>query len=328
MLLRVMARRRELIRVFAIWISTIGCQVKAESPSLPYPAPDVLRDGKIVAQIGNVTLTTRELERRLANQSPFTRRQLSDPEKLRGFVDNQIRMEVLAQEGWDRGLPTQPQVLERFKQVVVEQLTREALDDIATSLDVTEVDMQQAYRARYDEFNKPPRIRVSHITRHASSPAEKAAALKLLRRLKKEITEAERKNDLKIFTRHARDHSDDPMARQNGGDVRFLTHDELTARFGTENAAKLFDLPVGEMLIGQREGFVILFKKTGQRRGLARTLEQVKPQIRARLIADKRTEAFDAFIKKLKKKRGVTIDETAIDGIVVPRPDKPSASPN
>ena len=294
------------------------CQPAADAPTLAYPPPEVVRAGETVARIGEVVLTTEELERRVAAQSAFVRKRLSDPEKMREFVENEVRMELLAQEGWKRGLARDPGVLDGFRRVVVDRLTREALEKIATTLVITDADLRAAYDARFHEFNKPPKVRVSQITRKTEDAADRADAAQLLRRLKREILEREQENDRRAFSQQAYKYSQHPTVQKDGGDLRFLTKDELTDRFGADTATRLFaDLRVGEMLITSKEGFTALLKKTGQRRGLTRTLEQVEPQLRARLTAEKRTEAFDAFIQELKRKHRVSIQEAALGAIRV-----------
>ena len=301
-----------------------GCPPNPEVSALPYPTPERSTEGEVVARIGDVVLTRRELEKRLAAQSPFTQKQLTDPDKLRTFIENQVRLELLAQEGWARGLTRDPEIMEGFKRVVVDRVTRDALREIAANLQITDVDLQNAYRARFAEFNRPPTVRVSQITRQATTAAERDQAYRLLDRLKRDISAQARKSDLRAFSREARKHSQEPSVQKTGGDLRFLTQEAFLEHFGPDPAKKFFgDLPVGEMLIVSKEGFVILIMKTGQRRGMTRTLEQVKPQIRARLIADKRTEAFDAFIKGLKEKHGVTMRETAIEDVRRSIPEPP-----
>src|SRR5437763_17198581 len=78
----------------------------------PYPLPDVSKEGSAVAKIGPVTLTTAELERRIAGQSAFIKNQLVSQEQRRRFVDNEVRVELLAQEGWKLGLYEDPQVIQ------------------------------------------------------------------------------------------------------------------------------------------------------------------------------------------------------------------------
>ena len=44
-----------------------------------------------------------------------------------------------------------------------------------------------------------------------------------------------------------------------------------------------------------------------------RTLEQVKPQIVARLSREKKSKEFDEWLKKLKDSASVTVDDKALD---------------
>jgi hypothetical protein len=71
------------------------------------------------------------------------------------------------------------------------------------------------------------------------------------------------------------------------------------------------------MAIADAPNAVVLFKKTGKRRAVERSLEQVKPQLRGSLIGEKRTRAFETFVDDLKKKHGVSVDQEAISSITV-----------
>src|SRR5215831_6698057 len=97
---------------FALW--AIAAALSACSPaaskeaSMPYPAQALDPGGEVVAKVGSVVLTTAELEKRIAQQSPFVRAQLKDPGQRQKFVENEVRTELLAQEGWKRGLGNDP----------------------------------------------------------------------------------------------------------------------------------------------------------------------------------------------------------------------------
>lgn len=298
----------------------------------PYPAPDVEKDGDVVVQIGDVTFTTKELEKRIAQQSPFVRQQLRDLEQRRKFVENEIRVEILAQEAWNRGLYKDPRIIAELKRAMVQRVMRDEMEALSATITVSEEDLRDAYRKKEAEFNKPEMIRISQIVRYAD--AGKAAARKTergrLEALREEILRKEKQNDTLAFSDAARKHSEDEATKRGGGDLQFLTREELAARYGFDVAQHMFEkAEVGDLLVAEAPNAILLFKKTGRRRGVTRTLEMVKPQLRGQLLGEKRSRAFDAFVGNLKRKGNVSIDAQAIENLKVDlaAPTEPTTPP-
>ncbi|MCB9651462.1 MAG: peptidyl-prolyl cis-trans isomerase [Deltaproteobacteria bacterium] len=285
---------------------------------IPYPKPPVATEGKVVAKIGDVAFTTTELEHRIAAQSPFTRVQLQEQAEKKRFVDNELRMELLAQEGWRRGIPEDPQLLAQFRRLVVQKLINDELKKLESKLEVTDADLAAAYEAKNAEFNKPEKVRVAQIVTYVDAPAARAAAKKALEKVQKDVLAAERKNDVRAFSRMAQEHSQDEATKMGGGDLNFLTRAELAERYGDDVAKFMFDdVKVGDMGIADAPNAVVLFKKTGYRRGVERSLEMVKPQLRGQVLAEKRTAMFDAVVADMMKAQGIDPDYSLLDEIKV-----------
>jgi peptidyl-prolyl cis-trans isomerase C len=284
----------------------------------PYPAPEMESGGKVIATIGPVQITTAELEKRIRQQSPFVRVQLKDPNKLKLFVEEQIRNEVIAQEAWRRKLYDDPAVQAELRRAMIQKVMKDHLETVKDNVETTETELLTAYKERLSEFNKPEKIRLSQIVRFVDDDGERKEARKLLEKVKSEVVERQKKNDQKAFSEAARAHSEDENTKLGGGDLQFMTQDELAERYGKEVATHMFTaVGVGDMAIADAPNAVVLFKKTGKRSAVERTLEQVKPQLRGSLIGEKRTRAFESFVEELKKKHGVTVDQEAIPSITV-----------
>lgn len=292
---------------------------KEDAPQgIPYPLPRVSSEGEVIAKIGAVPITTAEIETRIRKESPFTRGQLTTPANKARFVDGALRMELLAQEAWRRKMHEDPKFLERYKQILVTELMNQEMAKLSDKLEVTEAELLEAYKARDAEFNKPAKIRVAQIVRYVDTPGARAKAKRQLKKIEAEVLAAERKNDPRAFSRFAKESSEDEPTKNRGGDLSFLTRDALAQRYGEGVAKFLFDdVKVGDMGIADADNAVVLFKKTGRRRGVTRTLEQVRPQLRSQLVATKRGDLFDAFVNKLMTERGVEVNRNLIDGIKV-----------
>ncbi|MEQ9499657.1 MAG: peptidylprolyl isomerase [Deltaproteobacteria bacterium] len=309
--------RRGLLPLMALLLSACPqAEKKAGDTDKPYPAPEVVAEGEVVAQIGPVTLTTAELEKRLSKQSPFRRMQLKDPSQLEKYVEGEVRMELLAQEGWSQKLYDDPQIKAELKRLLVQRVMNDHIAQLGDALEATDGDLAIMYKQKEKELNKPERIRLSQIVRYVESNGERAAAKKLLARVKSEVLSAQRKNDQTAFGRLARQHSQDDATKNGGGDLQFLDREQLTERYGEEVAKTLFeDATIGDLVVADAPNAVVLFKKTGLRRAVHRSLEQVKSQLRGQIIAEKREAAFDKFIDELMKKRSVVVNEDAFSKI-------------
>ncbi|MEE2903536.1 MAG: peptidylprolyl isomerase [Myxococcota bacterium] len=290
----------------------VGCGSQQESKDeVPraYPAPILAEAGEAVVSIGPVTFTTDELENRINRQSLFMRERLKDPERLIGYIDNEVRFELLAQEAWRRGYHEDPQIISELKRAMVQKLVREENIRLGDSISITEAELRAGFTKNKSEYNRPARVRFSQLVRNAKSKAEKKSALSFLEKRKKIILREEKKGVSYAFAREAKAHSQDLQTKSGGGDLGFKSRDELQKLYGEEVTKAIFDqLKIGDSIIVEAEDAVVLFKKTGQRNAVTRTLEMVKPRLRAKLLQEKRNKDFEALVDKLKKQGKVEID--------------------
>jgi parvulin-like peptidyl-prolyl isomerase len=72
-------------------------------------------------------------------------------------------------------------------------------------------------------------------------------------------------------------------------------------------------------LVQTRFGYHII-KRTGREDGNPKPFDEVKSQIRIRLINDKRRAQTDQFLDKLKKDSQFTLDESGLAGVQITAP--------
>ena len=177
---------------------------------------------------------------------------------------------------------------------------------LSKEITVTDGEALQAYEDNKSEYVKPAKVRLAQIVRYVETEGERKAANKLLRKTQKQVLAEEAKSNYRAFSNAAKKSSQDEDTRNSGGDLQFLTREALTERYGDEVAKFMFDeVKVGDLAVANAPNAVVLFKKTGMRRGVERTFQQVRPQIRGKLQQEKRAEAFKAFVEQLKGKLGV-----------------------
>ena len=240
------------------------------------------------------------------------RERLKDPDRLNGYIDNEVRFELLAQEAWRRGYQDDPQIISELKRAMVQKLVREENIRLGESISVTEAELRAGFTQNKSEYNRPSRIRFSQLVRNAKTQAEKKAAKRFLQEKRKIILQAEKKGVSHAFAREAKTHSQDLQTKTSGGDLGFKAREEVQKLYGEEVTKAIFDqLTIGDSVIVEASDAVVLFKKTGQRNAVVRTLEMVKPRLRAKLTQEKRNKAFQSLVDKLKKQGKVEIDSTA-----------------
>jgi peptidyl-prolyl cis-trans isomerase C len=283
------------------------------------------KKGPVVARGDGVTVTAEEFKAKLDEQSPFIRSRYNTLERKKEFLENLIRFEVLAAEAKAQKLDKDPEVQATLKKIMVQKLVRQAFDE-KDAAQASEGDAKKYYEEHQDEFVKPERVRLSQIflkaEKGSAERARKAAdAKKVYAKLK-----AEAKNPL-AFSNAARDASDDFGSKAAGGDLGYRTRDELSKQWGSEVASAAFALKdVGQesAIVESAQGFHIL-KLAARQPGMNRGFEEAKAQIVARIGREKRTRDFDEYVKKLRAKADVKIDDAELDKIAVS--GAPAAAP-
>lgn len=105
----------------------------------------------VVARVGDSTLTVQELKTRLEEQPPAIRARYTTAERKKEFLENQIRVELLAQEARKQGLDKDPEVLASLEKLMVQRL----LQQHAATLEkqpVSEAELQKYYQEHLSDF--------------------------------------------------------------------------------------------------------------------------------------------------------------------------------
>lgn len=282
--------------------------------------------GPVVAKIGDITLTTGDVQNRLNEQSPFVRARYSSPEKKKEFLENQVRFEVLAIEALKRGLANDTEVQDAIKKIVVQKLTRDEFDGRVKLSDVTDAEISTYYSSHLEEYNKPEMMRASVIRFDfgADKNASKAEAAKVQKSAADKKTLEDRNHFKQLVSRF----STDEDSKRTSGDVRYLSATEYEERYGAAVKDAVWALAnindVSDVVEG-KDGWYII-KKTGVRKPITRTLDQVKNQIRNLLYREKRTQAFDDFVNSLKTEIGVETFPERMEEVKVETGPLPSDS--
>jgi len=275
--------------------------------------------GPVVATVGNESITADDLKRRLDETSPFLRARYNTLDRKKEFLENMIRNELLAQEAQRQGFDKSPAVKEQAKRAMIQELIKKQLDERLSGADIADGELKKFYDAHLDDFVKPERARVFHILFAAKDAKEKAAAKKHAAELLKDIEAREKKGEVNAFLTAAIKESKDQLSAPMGGDLRFLSRDELAKAYNPELAAAAFELKNPGDKAGPLEtpAGVELVKLQVKTVALNRSFEDSKESIRGRMARERRSREYDDWMKKLRENAKVSINDAELDKVQV-----------
>ncbi len=254
--------------------------------------------GPVVATVGDDVITAADLKKRFDETSPFLRARYNTLDRKKEFLENLIRNELLAQEARRQGFDKSPAVQEQMKRAMIQELIRKQLDERLTGADISDDDLKKFYDSHLDDFVKPERARVFHIFLPAKDAKEKAAAKKHAQELIKDIDARTKKGDASAFQNVAMKESKDQLSAPMGGDLRFLSKEELAKAYNQQLADAAFDLKqAGDMSgpVDTPNGIEIV-KLQLKTQPLNRTFADAKESIRGRMARERRSKEYDEWM--------------------------------
>jgi peptidyl-prolyl cis-trans isomerase C len=283
------------------------------------------KSGPVVAEVGDEKITADEVRQRLNETSPFLRARYSTVERKKEFLENLVRNELLAQEAVRQGYDKSPAVRDQMKRAMIQELIKHQLDAKLSGTDIADEELKKFYEAHLDDFVKPERARVFHILLPAKDAKERAEARKKAAALLKDIDAREKKGEVNAFQSAAMKESKDALSAPMGGDLRFLSRDELAKAYNPELANAAFELknPGDKSAVDTPAG-VELVKLQVKTVAVNRTFEESKEPIRQRMARERRSRDYDEWVKGLRERTKVAIYDQELDKIQVDAAPQPS----
>jgi parvulin-like peptidyl-prolyl isomerase len=283
---------------------------------------------KPLATVGDRVITLGEFAATLDRIDQFERLRYQSVERRRALLDEIINAELLASEAKKRGLDKDPEVKERIRQILREDVVRRMRLDLPTSAEITEADVRAYYDKHRDEFREPERRRVAHIVL-----ADKAKAQKVLEQAKKasptEWGKLVRENSL-----------DKASAGTGTGPLELAGDLGLCAPPGQDRGDNprvaeslrkaVFQIgAVGGVYDGivEEAGRFHIVRMTGKNDARDRSMKEADRVIRSAIFQQRMEEAEKKFAEELKQRFPVKIDEKALSKVEVPAAPKGSNAP-
>jgi peptidyl-prolyl cis-trans isomerase D len=149
---------------------------------------------------------------------------------------------------------------------------------LVSTVQIPDSELREYYSSHQDEFKQDEQVRASHILLLVNDKRTDAQARQQLEDIKGRVGKGE------DFGAVARQVSEDPGSKANGGDLGFFGHGRMVKEF--EQAA--FSAPVNQLVGPIKTPFGYhLLKVTGHRGAGVEPFEEVREQIHSRLAFDR-----------------------------------------
>jgi len=170
---------------------------------------------------------------------------------------------------------------------------------IGESVAITQADAKKFYDENQSEFEQPEQVKASHILFLVKQDDSEDVAKAQLEKAKAAAAKAQKGGD---FSSLAKEMSEEPGAKESGGDLGFFTKDRMVPEF----AEAAFTLKPGEVSepVRTQFGWHVIKLEEKKPAGMS-PFEEVKDQLEAYLKADKQRKAVQDLMKSLREKAKV-----------------------
>ena len=287
-----------LLLVLLLLVLLASCSRKADSTGHGGDPLTPTSHGALVAKVGQVELHEDDVQQAMARDPGAGPERFQSPTARRELIDGLVRFELLVQAADRAGFTKDPDAIHALRQIAVTKLVNKTLGAAGSPEAVTQADVEREYAARQaSEFTLPEAVQARHLLVSDAKQAEQLAAR----------ARALAPTDDRGFADLASRTSRDAASRSTGGDLGFIDKNSRLPGVIVEAALSL-KAPgdvAGPILTDS--GYEIL-RLVGRRAGAVSPLSSVQEPIRQRLYRERRAQALEDFIARLRS-------ETPIDAI-------------
>lgn len=258
-----------------------------------------------VATLGQVVVSQEELQQFLqvlpaAQREAMRNDRVVLEQWLRSRLAEKAVVEQAKAQEWDKKAEIRSAIEEAQNQVILRSYLQSVSEPAADY--PSEQDLQTAYQANQDQFQLPAMYRLSQIFLSVPDKDDQAMAQAKKRADAWVKQMREGKAD---FAALAKEHSDEKISAERGGDNGFLPMSQLVPAMRA-TVAKLEPGQLSDPIV-QADGVHIL-QVTDLRPASVRSLEEVKPALRGALRRQRQQEATQAYVAGMLDAETVTVD--------------------
>ena len=253
---------------------------------------------QIVAKVNGFTLTLKEFEEQIMSMPPQLQiALLQNPQLKEQLLQRWVELTLMAMAARDAGLENDPKVKKRIQELSNAVLAREFIQrNLENKVTVTDEEIKKYYQEHKDEFKAEESVKARHILIRVPEGADAKAwkdAEKKAEMIRQKLLKGE------DFAKLAKEYSEDPGSKNRGGDLGYFSKGRMIPEF--EKAA--FSLKKGEISRPVKTSFGYHIIKVEDKKAAGQLkLDEVKDEIRKRLIQEKERKLQEEVLSRLKKR--------------------------
>jgi len=281
---------------------------KVQEPGMvkPQQKPKGVINQNVVAVVGVEEITVDDFNKYVKTLPQGQQEWANSPQGKKYIIDTLVNSKLIEQEFVKRGLDKNPEYVNRIenykKQLMTEFIQK---DLIKEDIKVTDEEAEKYYREHEREFNIPEQVKILDMV-----VAQEKEAQDIINRLKKGEDFGTLASNLSI----------DQFTKSRAGDLPPFTRDARPDIAQAAFSAKKPNEIIGPVKTSQGYHIIKFVKKIPPQ---SKSFEEVKESLKARLVAIKRNEIYQNFLKGFKESSNVKLNEEFIEG----KKEQPPASP-
>ncbi|MEN8141725.1 MAG: peptidylprolyl isomerase [Thermodesulfobacteriota bacterium] len=279
-------------------ISTVLATLLFTSPGLALAQ----KGQDVLVKAGSETLNQGQFNLMLENMPPQLRMMLDSQPQLRtGMLQKWAEFSILAQEATASGLAKDEGVKQKINELRNRILVEEFITRNTGKTKVSDKMVKSYYKEHKAEFSHGEEISAQHILIRLEEGADEKAKKAAMAKIKTIQAKLKKGKD---FGELAKEYSDDPGSKPNGGALGSFGHGTMVPEF--EKVA--FATKVGEISAPVQTKFGYhLIKVNEVKKAGTTALAEVQEQIKATISQQKQQEEVEGIISRLKKKYPIEI---------------------
>jgi hypothetical protein len=288
-----------------------GCSKNDET------APKESTEPPVVAQIGDSSISAPEFKSYLSEKMPAYKA-VPDEADVKKRLESMVVEEVLYQEGLRLGLNDDPLIRQRIRQMIVQKLLEEQVNQKAWKREITADELRQYYDRQQHKFNRPELVRLADIfiaVPPDASPTDKDALKQKAQQILAEAIDSQKKRS--GFGLLIRKYSDTPE-KYRRGDTGFIDRKGNPNGIDPNLAAAGFELArngsIHERVIETSDGYHVIMR-IGKRSAMHTPFEKVSKQLEQQLRREEVQKRRKAYIANLKNKADIRLEDQLIADI-------------
>jgi len=301
-----------LLAAMIAWPVTGAAQAPATAPAATEPSPD-----QLLAENAQARLTRGDYDADIQRLPAEMRDDFArDPKRLSSYLTNLLIVKTLAADARAAGLENDP-VLQRRIALEVDRaladaqlrhLEQAAGKEFDAKADDFALKAKELYLIQKDKHTVPEQVSASQILfdtkRH--TPEE---ALALARETRAKLLAGA------DFAATAKEISDDPSAKSNGGEIGWFARERMDPAFSQAAFAMKNVGDISEPVLSSFGYHLIRFE--GRRAAEVKPFEAVKPQLMAELRKRYVNEQRDARTNAIRYDPNLKVNQPAVDSLLV-----------